>query len=356
MYRNVMPPILVRRLGACINRFTNVRLATSSSKHEKTANDHYNDHLERLSVLQAEDARLLRPMNSKIEEYTVLLGKSREFLTTLSDALELLRGMKSPCYTLEQHRAGITDALASLDRLKNKRLPSLLAHIEDLELEPFPEPGSDEPEIDFLQRVGGMSARERKDALDTMTMELRALTAQATESVLQSGGRLEITGAVEEELAKLIEVRANPFVGITAKKAVFADLVEKKTGDRPMIGLSANEQSDDVITEAEADDYMRNNKVPHANFGLNEINEETTTWKPVVSTVKTPKPRSEPRSEPEITTWKPIDTEPRISEPKPKSFGKPHDTHFRIKPKPPSRDLNSLQAQLEASWKKTARS
>jgi hypothetical protein len=398
MYRNVMSPTIARRLGACAHNTStkchHVRLSTSSFRQQTVApSDHQKAHLERLAFLQAEDRRLLKPVKAKIGDYQARLAKIRENLTTLPPALQILEGIKSPAYTLVEHRASIAEAIASLDRLKDAKLPTLLAHVEDLELEEYPEPSSDDSEVEFLQRIHGMKAAERKDMLDSLSLEIRALSSQTAESVQRyTGGRMTDMSGSEIEPAKSVKKMENPFAQTAArmKAAASGTGSKKKAEDKTKFGLNKDEQFASVIADAAPKNAVKKKKAADANFGLDQNNGGITTWKPVgnskpkapetiirspslssetpsesvwgamdddfradndgaKSRPKTPEPRSQPHILSSETssesTWGVLDdpfrpdTDATKSEPKPK-------------PKPQSHNLNSLQAQLEASWKK----
>jgi hypothetical protein len=400
MYRNVMSPILARRLGACAHKTTTkchyLRLSTSSFRPQTVApSDHQKEHLDRLALLQAEDRRLLKPVKAKISNYQARLAESREFLTTLPSALQPLEGLKSTAYTLVEHRASIAEAIASLDRLKDAKLPTLLAHVEDLELEEYPEPGSDESEIDFLQRIQGMNDAERKDILDSLTLEIRALSSQTTESVQRYvGGRLSDTSWSAIEPASPVERKENPFAKTAARMKALATGTwgKKKAEEKAKFGLSTDEQFASVIADAAPKNAIKKKKAADANFGLDQNNGDITTWKPVGSNkpktsephLRSPSLSSEAPSgsawgamdDPFIADHGAVKTKPTTPEPKSQSPSLSSETSskstwgvledpFRSdteapntkykpppKPKPQSHNLNSLQAQLEASWKK----
>lgn len=373
MYRNVMSPTIARRLGACVNSITrnhHTRLSTTSFRAEKAPNDHNNEHLKRLALLQAEDLRLLKPVKAKIRDYQAVLDSSREFLTTLSPSFKPLEGLQFTAHTPVEHRAAIKEALASLDRLKDARLPNLLAQVEDLELEEFPAPSSDETEIDFLQRLAGMTAAEKQDTLDSLNMEIRAVSMQASESIERLRGRWVETNGSEQEPAKPLERKDNPFAKLAAKATVAADAGKKKAEEKgkPKFGMSTDEQFANVIANATPRDKSPKNKVvDKANFGLAESNGDITTWKPIESSKSE---KLEPTRKP-VETSNPWMPEPQ-SQSQPRSASVPSDTPPASprgarassprpypdapKPKPQGHDLNSLYAQLKTSWKKSATS
>jgi hypothetical protein len=402
MYRNVMSPILARRLGACAHNTTikchHVRLFTSAFRQQTVApSDHQKEHLERLTLLQAEDRRLLKPVKAKISAYQTKLAESRDFLTTLPSALQPLEDLKSRAYTLVEHRATIAEAIASLDRLKDAKLPTLLTHVEDLELEEYPEPGSDDAEIDFLQNIRGMNAAERKDLLDSLNLEIRALSSQTAESLQRyHGGRLSDTSGSDIGPTRPVERRENPFARTAARMKALAPGSKKKAEDKTKFGLSTEEQFASVIADAAPKNAFKKKRVADANLGLDQNNGDITSWKPVVSSKpKTPDPnlRSPSLSSetPSASAWGAMDypfvadndgakSKLKTPEPKPQSASlssetssestwsvtddpfRPHTdvradtdaTRYKPppKPKPASHNLNSLQAQLEASWKK----
>jgi hypothetical protein len=397
MYHNVMSPTIARRLGACAHNTStkchHVRLSTSSFRQQTVApSDHQKEHLERLALLQAEDRRLLKPVKAKIGEYQARLAQIRETLTTLPPALQILEGIKSPAYTLVEHRASIAEAIASLDRLKDAKLPTLLAHVEDLELEEYPEPSSDDSEVEFLQRVDGMKAAEREDLLDSLSLEIRALSSQTAESVQRyTGGRMTNMSGSEIEPAKPVERTENPFAKTAARmKSAAGTGSKKKAEDKTKFGLSTDEQFASVIADAAPKNFVKKKKAADANFGLDQDNGDITTWRPVGSgkpkapetIIRSPSLSSETPSE---SAWgamdddfradndgakpRPITLEPKLRSPSISSETSSGSTWGVLddplrpdtdvtkskpkpKPKPQSHNLNSLQAQLEASWKK----
>lgn len=355
-----MSPTLARRLGACaknITKYQHARLSTKSSEKQSPADEHNKEHLERLTLLQAEDRRLLKPVQAKIEEYQAVLDKTREFLTTLSPALQPIQALESPAHTLIEHRHSITEALAALDRLKDAKLPNLLAQVEDLQIEEYPQPGSDESEIDFLERVSGMTTHEKKDVLDSLDMEIRAYFMQSTESIQRLTGRYQEPSAIEEAPPEEpLERKENRFAKEAAKAAAAAAAAEasKKKAEeqsKGKFGLSTEEQFANVIADAQPRDRVPRNKVEDkSNFGLGQNSGEATTWKPVESSQPTyKKPEPKPRS-----------PKPSVEKPSGSAWGAsnflPRQETRAPKPKPQGHDLNSLQAQLEASWKKSAKS
>lgn len=336
MYRNVMLPTIARRLGACVTNTTKLhhvlRMSTTASKRQKPASDHYNEHLDRLPLLQVQDLQMLKPVKPKIADYDAVLSRGLDLLTALPAALEPLTRLKDTAHTSVERVIAITEAQAQCRKLKDVTLPALLAHVEDLELEDFPEPGSDETEINFLLRVRSMSEEERKDLLDTLDMQRSAAISKITENVQNLEWKDEATrvsGSDTEAAAAPIERKENPFAKVAAKVAASTtDTGKKKAEDKPKFGMSTDDQFASVIAKSEPRKEAFNMKnVVGKNFGVGQNSGEITTWKPDV---------------PE----KPKTREPRV-------FSHRSDEEDAPRPKAPVRDLNSLQAQLEASFKKS---
>ena len=329
-----MLPTLTRRLGACVNlttKFHHARLSTTAIRRQKLPSDHQSEHLDRLSLLQAEELEKLKPVKAKIHEYNAVLNKAQDFLTSLPAALAPLVKSENTAHTVLERRLALADAENALRKLKDATLPNLLAHVQDLELEAFPEPGSDESEIEFLQRARSMDDEERRDLLDSLNLEFGAAIAQATESVQSVKWSYEATSGSgsDAEPTPVIERKGNPFPKAAAKTAVAADAVKKVVAEeKAKFGMSPDDQFKSVIADAAPrEDAFKKRKVVGKNYGLGENTREAKTWKPEMGE----KPKA---SEPK-------DTPRRLEEDAPR-------------PKPSPRDLNSLQAQLEASFKKSA--
>jgi hypothetical protein len=348
MCRNVMSPIIARRLGACVNITTtvhNARISTTAIRRQKLPSDHHNEHLDRLALLQAEDLEKLKPVKAKIKDYDAVLNKGVEFLATLPVTLAPLAKLNT-AHTSVERAIALAEAQTTLSKLKDATLPNLLAHVEDLELEEFPEPGSDETEIEFLQRARSMSDEERKDLLDSLNMEFGAAIAQATESVQSVQWRGEERSGSgsgsDTEPEATIERKENPFAKVAAKTTAAVGAGKKKTEEKAKFGMSTDDQFANVIADAvPRKDATKKKKVADTSFGLGQNTGEVTTWRPVVSEKpKTPEPRDFPRRADDKA-------------PKPRGFPRRADDDAP-KPKSPMRDLNSLQAQLEASFRKSA--
>jgi hypothetical protein len=354
----VMSPTIARRLGACVNNSTKthhvLRMSTTAIRRQKLASDHYNEHLDRLPLLQAEDLRRLKPAKPKIQEYDAVLDRGLDFLTTLPAALEPLNKLKDTAYTSVERALAITEAQAQMRKLKDKTLPNLLAHVEDLELEPYPEPGSTESEIDFLTRARGMNEAERKDMLDSLNMEMRAALSQVTESLQNLEGKDEVTrgSSSDTESAATVERKADPFAKVATKVAASTDSGKKKAEEKPRFGMSTDDQFASVIAKSapRKEDFIKK-KVVGKNFGVGQNSGEITTWKPdMAEKPKMAEPRvfshrTDEDDAPRPTTWRPDVTE------KPRVFSHRADEGDSQRPKAPVRDLNSLQAKLEASFK-----
>lgn len=290
MHHNVMAPMSVRRLGACINDATlhyQVRRLTTSRKWQQIESDTSRDHKERLAVLQAEDIRLLQPAKAKLNDFVATVDKARDLLENMPAALQPILPPRS-VHTFATHQAVIAKALARADKLKNESLHNLLAHLEDLEVEDYPEPGNDESELRFLARVKDMNPVERQAFLDRLNMEIDT-TALSLRQGIQSSTR-------EQEEAETSEP-------------------ERLPTRNPLPSPSNEEQFANVVSDATVE----------SNFGP-EQQGDVTLWKPTVA--------------PEDTSSKTPAPESQSTASKPKSFG------F---------DLNSLQAKLEASIKKAAK-
>jgi hypothetical protein len=304
MHRNVMPPMSARRLGACIHNATKhnqVRRLTTSRKWQQTASDNGREHKERLEVLQAEDLRLMQPVKAHLQEYLATVGKATDILENMPAQLQPILPSRS-VHSFPTHRLIIADALASAKRLKDEGLPNLLAHMEDLEIEDYPEPGKDETEVQFLARVKDMNPAERRTLLDTVSGQVEAATKNLRQRVQNWTPQEE---EAERSDAERIQAR------------------------NPLPSPSTEEQFANVISDATA----------KTNFGMGQP-EDIRQWKPLDVSGRTPSKTSAP--EPQSTATAKPTQEPTADapKPKPKSFG------F---------DLNSLQAKLEASIKKVAK-
>lgn len=318
MHRNVMSPIIARPLGACIrqtSRTAHARSLTSTSRWQQNASDRSREHEERLSLLQSEDHRLLKPVKDRIDKLQAQLDETREFLKSLPTTLKPILGSSGSYYTLDQHYSAIHDALGSLDRLKKEKLPTLRAHVEDLEFEEYPEPGNTESEIEFLQRVRSMNPAERKDLLESLNLEIGASSSRSRESRERYRKQLEDSSESEKEpqQKQSVERKENPFAKTAAKAPVVGNASKAKAESKGKGWLISNEQSDNVIADAAPAADMgalkKKKAEDKANFGLERQAAEPTTWKP---------------------------TEP----------AKPTEA-----PKPKEGFLHGMQAKLEASWK-----
>lgn len=359
-----MSPIIARRLGACVNNTTTLRhvlrMSTTATRQQKLASDRYNEHLDRLTLLQAEDHRKLKLVKAKIEDYDAVLNKSLDFLTTLPAALEPLTNRRDTAHTSVERAIAITEAQAQLRKLKDAILPNLLRHVEDLELEPYPEPGSDDDEIDFLSRVRGMNDTERKDLLDTLEMERIAAVSHVTENVQNLKWKDDLTsiGGSDASSAAAIERKENPFAKVAAKVAAPADTGKKKADDKPKFGMSTEDQFASVVAEAAArKDAIKIRRVVGKKIGGGQNSGEITTCKPeATEKSKTVEPRAVFSRRPDEDdkprpTWKPeVADKPKTIEPR--VFSHRSDEDEKLRPKVPVRDLSALQAQLEASFKK----
>ena len=393
MYRNVMSPTTARRLGACLKNTQKLhhvlRMSTTAIRQQKLASDHFDEHLDRLALLQAEDQRKLKPVKSKIKDYDAILSKSLDFLTTLPAALEPLTRSSGTVHTSVERAIAITEAQAQLRKLKDATLPNLLKHVEDLELEPYPEPGMAEDEIDFLSRVGGMNDAERKDLLDTLDMQRTAAIAHVTENLqnLQWKEDLPSVSGSDAGSEATVERKENPFARISAKVAASTDTGKKGAEEKPKFGMSTDDQFASVIADAASpeDDFkarkivgknfgvddlasvvadapsskddFKARKIVGKNFGVGQNSGEITTWRPEpAEKLKTVEPRGfSDRSDEDDTTrptWeheaadKPKTIEPRV-------FSHRSNEDDKRKPETPARNLSVLQAQLEASFKKS---
>jgi hypothetical protein len=303
MHRNVMPPMSARRLGACINNATKkhyqVRRLTTSRKWQQTESEGSREHKERLAILQAEDIRLLQPVKTHLNEYLATVGEAKDLLENMPAPLQHILPQRS-VHSFPTHQLIISEALAAAKRLEEERLPNLLAHLEDLDVEGYPEPGKDETELQFLARVKDMKPAERQTLLDAVSGQVEATTKNLRQ-------RVQNWTPEEEEAEKRAE-----------KRAERSDTERFQTRNLlPRPGVA--EQFANVIADATA----------QTNFGMGQP-EDVRQWKPLgvpgspSASSKTPAPESEPTAD----------------APKPKRFG------F---------DLNSLQAKLEASIKNVAK-
>ena len=404
-----MSPTIARRLGACVNRSTKLhhalRMSTTAVIRQKVPSDHYKEHLGRLTLLQAEDLRRLKPVKIKVSEYDAVLSKGLDFLTTLPAALEPLTKLRDTAHTNVERAIAITEAQASLRKLKDATLPNLLEHVKDLELEPFPEPGSGEEEIEFLQRARGMNEAERKDLLDSLNLEMRAAISQVTESLRLTPSSYETSGSGSDaESAVVFERKENPFAKVAAKAAASTDTGTRKVEERPKFGMSTDDQFASVIADAAprkeafklkkvvgrnfglgqnsgeiTDDQFAGvvadaaprkealkKKVVGTNFGLGQNSGEITTRKPdVVAKPKPAEPSDFPHRSEEGDTPRPQavwprdfshrseegDT-PRPQAVRPRVFSHRSEEGDKPRSNATVRDLMSLQAQLEASFRK----
>lgn len=302
MHRNVMTPTSVRRLGACVNnatKYQQIRRFATTRKWHQTVSDRSREHEERLAVLQAEDLRLLQPVKANLQEYSAAVGKAKDLLENMPAALQPILPLRS-VHSFATHRAMIAEALASAERLNDEKLPNLLAHLEDLEVEDYPEPGKDETEMEFLARVKDMSPGERQTLLNTVNGQVEA-TAKKLRQRVQNW-------TPEQEEAE----KSEP---------------EKLQARNPLPGPSTEEQFANVISDATA----------KSNFGLGE-DQDVRQRKALDVSENTSSKTSAPET-PSTAATKPAGNS-AVSSPKPKTFG------F---------DLNSLQAKLEASIKNIAK-
>jgi hypothetical protein len=293
-----MPPMSARRLGACINNVTKhyqVRRLTTSRKWQQTESEGSREHKERLAILQAEDIRLLQPVKTHLNEYLATVSKAKDLLENMPAALQPILPQRS-VHSFPTHRLIISEALAAAKRLEEERLPNLIAHLEDLEVEDYPEPGKDETELQFLARVKDMKPAERQTLLDTVTGQVEATTKNLRQ-------RVQNWTPEEEE----------------AEKAERPDTERFQTRN-PLPRPGVAEQFANVISDATA----------KTNFGMGQP-EDVRQWKPLE--VPGSPPSKTPASESQPTAGAP--------EPEPK-------TTFGF-------DLNSLQAKLEASIKNVAK-
>jgi hypothetical protein len=303
MHRNVMPPMPVRRLGACINnaaKYYQARQLTTSRRWQQTANED-REHKERLAVLQAEDLRLLQPVKTHVNEYLATVEKVTDILENMPAALQPILPLRS-VHSFPTHRLIISEALASARRLKEEDLPNLLAHLEDLEIEDYPEPGNDETELQFLARVKGMRPAERRTLLDTVNGQVEANTKTLRQ-------RVQNWTPEEEEAER-------------------SDAERFKTRN-PLPSPSTEEQFANVISDATA----------KTNFGTGQP-EDVRSWRPLGVPGSPSSKASAPESKSTATAKSDQQSTADAPKPKPKTFG------F---------DLNSLQAKLEASIKKVAK-
>lgn len=304
MHRNVMSPMSARRLGACIDNATKcyqVRQLTTSRKWQQAASGDSREEKERLAILQAEDLRLIQPLKANINEYLATVGKAKEMLENMPATLQPILPSRS-VHSFATHRLIISEALASVERLEGKGLLNLLAHLEDLEVEDYPEPGKDETELQFLARIKDMKPAERQTLLDTVNGQVDTITKKLRQ-------RVQNWTPEEEEDEK-------------------SDM-ERLQARNPLPGPSTEEQFANVISEATA----------KTTFGLGR-QEDVTQWKPLEVPGGTPSTSAAPEPQPAATA-KPAQ-QPMADAPKPK-------------PKSSGFDLNSLQAKLEASIKKVAK-
>lgn len=276
MSRNVMSPTVARRLGACAHNITKSRhhahISTTSFRSQESPSDRQQDHLDRVAWMQADDMRRLVPLKAKIKEYQAECDKAHEFLASLPAALEPLESL-SPARPLKEHRAVINVAMESLNRLKNKKLPNLLANVEDLETEAFPEPGSQESELAFMQRIGGMTAGEKQDQLRSLTMAIQSVVKEATDRMPQ-----ETDGSRSPN--PFAAVQLNPLDIVNKKKSEVGEDI--RAGDKLKFGLSTEEQFASVVAGAtKAEDAIdkkikKKVKTTTAGFGLGQDTEDAT--------------------------------------------------------------------------------
>jgi hypothetical protein len=206
-----------------------------------------------------------------------------------------------------------------------------------------------------------------------------------------TGGRMTNMSGSEIEPAKPVERTENPFAKTAARMKSAAGIgSKKKAEDKTKFGLSTDEQFASVIADAAPKNFVKKKKAVDANFGLDQDNGDITTWRPVGSgkpkapetIIRSPSLSSETPSE---SAWgamdddfradndgakpRPITLEPKLRSPSISSETSSGSTWGVLddplrpdtdvtkskpkpKPKPQSHNLNSLQAQLEASWKK----
>jgi hypothetical protein len=247
-----------------------VRRLTTSRKWQQIESDTSRDHKERLAVLQAEDIRLLKPAKAKLKDFVATVDKARDLLENMPAALQPILPPRS-VHTFAKHQAVIAQALARAEKLKDERLHNLLAHLEDLEVEDYPEPGNDESELRFLARVKDMNPVERQAFLDRINMEVDT-TALGLREGIQSSTR-------EQEEAETSEQERLPI-------------------RNPLPSPSTEEQFASVVSDA----------TTNSNVGLEQQGDVTRrepTVPPGSTSSKTPAPESQSTA----------------SAPKPNSFG-----------------------------------
>jgi len=235
MHRNVMSPMSVRRFGACVKNATihhQVRRLSASRKWQQTASDRNREHEERLSVLQSEDYRLLQPVKANLHEYLATVEKARDSLERMPAALQPILPLRS-VYSFASYRAIIAEAQALAQGLRDEKLPDLLAHLEDLELEDYPEP-KDERETEFLARVKDMSPAERRALLDTVKEQVEATTNNLRQRVQN--------WTPEQEEAETEKMQArNPLPGPHSTEEQFANVISDATA-KTTLGLGEEEE------------------------------------------------------------------------------------------------------------------
>lgn len=230
--------------------------------------------------MQAEDLRRLAPIKAKIKEYQAECDKAHEFLASLPAALEPLESL-SPARPLKEHRAAINLAMESLNRLKDKKLPNLLANVEDLEIEVYPEPGSQESELAFMQSIGGMTAQEKQDKLRSLTRDIAGVVEEASRRIAGDRAQQERDGLNPSKDVFAAVQLDNPLDFVNKKKSEPVG-EEIRAGDKLKFGLSTEEQFASVVAGAtKVEDAMdkeikKKLKARTANFGLGEDTEDTT--------------------------------------------------------------------------------
>lgn len=267
-----MSPTIARRLGACAHNTTkthrHARISTTSFKLRETPPDFKQEHLDRVAWLQAYDISKLKAVEANIKEYKTACDKAHEFLVKLPEALQPLENL-SPLWSLKEHQVNIDSSTESLKRLNDEKLSNLRTHVQDLQTEVFPEPGSDETELAFMQLIGGMTAEERQDKYNSLTMEIRAVAIDAARKIT-----MESAHAVHHPFAA---VQMDPILTWNSKKTEKGDKVT--SGDNLKFGLGTKDQSPSVshgATQSE-NSLEEKNEMSTANFGLGDDGEKAAT-------------------------------------------------------------------------------
>ena len=294
MYRNVMSPKTARRLGACAYNITktrhHARLSTTSFKSREAPPNFHQEHLERLAWIQKDDLSKLVPVKAKIKQYQAECDRAREFLADLPEALAPLDSL-SPIRSLKEHQRDIENSIESLNALRDQKLPNLLANVEDLQTELFPDPGSDQSELAFLEQVGGMTAEERQDKYNSLTMELRALVMDTARKMATDAP----VARAREPSASMVQnpfaaVQMNPILTGNSKKS--EEVEQMKARDKLKFGLSTEEQFARVLAGATkkedtlGEEIKKKLKKSTANFGLGGDGETTVTKDDIEKEVK----------------------------------------------------------------------